>query len=101
MRIVFTAAARNDLCTIGDYIASEAPSRADGVVQALIDRCLSLAEMPLRYPLVPRYGASGVRRAVHGSYLIFYRVNAETVDIVHVLHGAMDYESMLFPDRGS
>jgi len=30
--------------------------------------------------------------------LIFYRVREDAVDIVHVVHGAMDYESMLFPD---
>jgi toxin ParE1/3/4 len=47
---------------------------------------------------VPRYEHWGIRRCVHGNYLIFYRVRADAVDIVHVLHGAMDYESMLFPD---
>ena len=47
---------------------------------------------------MPRYEHWGIRRCVHGNYLIFYRVREDAVDIVHVLHGAMDYESMLFPD---
>jgi plasmid stabilization system protein ParE len=28
--------------------------------------------------------------------LIFYRVDADQVFIVHILHGAQDYESLLF-----
>jgi plasmid stabilization system protein ParE len=47
---------------------------------------------------VPRYEHWGIRRCVHGNYLIFYRVREESVDIVHILHGATDYESLLFPD---
>jgi plasmid stabilization system protein ParE len=31
-------------------------------------------------------------------YLIFYRVSDEGVEILHVLHGARDYEAILFPD---
>lgn len=28
----------------------------------------------IRFPLVPRYEGHGIRRRVHGNYLIFYRV---------------------------
>lgn len=35
---------------------------------------------------------------MHGSYLIFYRIEAERIVVVHVLHGAVDYESILFPE---
>ncbi len=37
--------------------------------------------------------------AVHGNYPIFYRIRADAVEIPHVLHGAMDYERVLFPDE--
>jgi toxin ParE1/3/4 len=47
--------------------------------------------------LVPRYEAYGIRRCVHASYLIFYRVGGKQVDVVHILHGAQDYASLLFP----
>jgi len=40
---------------------------------------------------------AAVRRRPHGNYLIFYRVGAEQVEILHVLHGARDYEPILFP----
>jgi toxin ParE1/3/4 len=55
--------------------------------------------MPRAYPLVPRHENSGVRRVPHGDYLIFYRVTADTVEILHILHGARDYEPIMFPDE--
>jgi plasmid stabilization system protein ParE len=36
---------------------------------------------------------------VFGAYLIFYRVEADRVSIIHILHGARDYEALLFPDQ--
>jgi toxin ParE1/3/4 len=98
MKIFFAPAAKLDLLGIGENIGLENPTRAVSFVDELIDRCYSLADMPRRYPLVPRYEHWGIRRCVYGNYLIFYRVREDAVDIVHVLHGAMDYESMLFPD---
>jgi toxin ParE1/3/4 len=98
MKIFFAPAAKLDLLSIGEHIEQENPTRAVSFVDELIDRCYTLADLPRRYPLVPRYEHWGILRCVHGNYLIFYRVREDAVDIVHVLHGAMDYESMLFPD---
>ena len=38
-------------------------------------------------------------RCSPGNYLIFYLLEADTVHIVHILHGAQDYEALLFPDE--
>ncbi len=99
MKVFFAPAAKLDLLSIGEHIAEENPTRAASFVDEIIDHCYTLADLPRRYPLVPRYEHWGIRRCVHGNYLIFYRVRENAVDIVHVLHGAMDYESMLFPDE--
>jgi plasmid stabilization system protein ParE len=32
-----------------------------------------------------------------GDYLVFYRVTGSRVEILHVLHGARDYELLLYP----
>lgn len=97
MIVRVTAAAEADLEAIGDYIARDNPARALSFVQELREKCLSLADAPLAFPLVPRYELFGIRRRVHGSYLIFYRAEAKRVIVIHVLHGAMDYETLLFP----
>jgi toxin ParE1/3/4 len=97
MIVVITAEAEADIERIGDHIALRSPERALTFVRELQQSCESLIEMPERFPLVSRYDASGLRRRVHGNYLIFYRVSDKTIDIIHVLHGAMDYEQLLFP----
>lgn len=98
-RVIFTDAAEEELEAIGDYIAVDNPTRAATFIQELRERCLSLPDMPKRFPLLRRYRSSGIRRRVHGNYLIFYRIDNETIEIVHILHGAIDYEALLFPEN--
>lgn len=97
MIVHLTAEAEYDLETIGDYIARDNPVRALSFLQELRSKCLGLADMPERFPLVPRYETAGVRRRVHGDYLIFYRIDPEKVVIIHILHGAQNYSTILFP----
>jgi len=94
----FTDAAKNDLEAIGDRIAADNPERAATFVAEVRKACLGLAEFPKRFPVVPRYEGHGVHQRLHGNYLIFYRVEPGAVVILHVLHGAMDYAAILFPD---
>jgi toxin ParE1/3/4 len=96
MRVLLSAEAERDLETIADFIAADNPQRAVTFLREMREKCLGLSEMPERFPLVPRYEAIGVRRRVHGQYLIFYRVAGDAVIILHVLHGAQNYEAILF-----
>ncbi|VVE68136.1 plasmid stabilization protein [Pandoraea anapnoica] len=88
-----------DLETVGDYIALDNPRRAVTFIQELRDRCLSLADMPCAFPVVPRYERFGIRHRVYGNYQIFYRVveSDERIDIVHIPHSARNYAAILFP----
>lgn len=97
MIVLLTAEAEFDLEAIGDFIARDNPTRALSFLRELREKCLGLAEMPERFPMVPRYEATGIRRRVHGDYLIFYRVEPDRVIILHILHGAQNYTSILFP----
>ena len=98
MIVELTTEAERDLESIADWIARDNPKRAASFVSELHAACLALAEFPGRFPPVPRYERQGVRHRVHGNYLIFYRVERGKVIVVHVLHGAMDYAGLLFPD---
>jgi addiction module RelE/StbE family toxin len=97
LNVVITAEAESDLERIGDYIAQDSPHRALSFVQEIRQRCDRIAEAPKGFPLVPRYENFGVRRCVYGNYLIFYRIIDDTIEVLHVLHGATDYEPVLFP----
>jgi plasmid stabilization system protein ParE len=96
MIVRLTVEAEGDLEGIADYIAIDNPSRALSFVLELRDKCMSLVDMHEMFPFVSRYERHGIRRRVHGSYLIFYRVDVEDVIVIHVLHGALDYASVLF-----
>jgi plasmid stabilization system protein ParE len=98
VKVVLTAEALGDLEQIGDYIARDNPSRAASFVDALIGKARELSELPRGFPLVPRYEHLGIRHRAHGNYLIFYRVEADRVSVIHILHGARDYEALLFPE---
>ena len=95
MKVRLTQEAEADLEAIGDFIARDNPVQAVDFVRELRAKCLSLGNAPLAFPLVPRYGDKGVRRRVHGNYLVFYRVDTESITVLHILHGARDYLSLL------
>lgn len=98
MIVVISQEAEANLEEIGDWIAEDDPLRAITFVEMLRDKCLALADVPLSFPLVPRYERAGIRRRPFRDYLIFYRVTDEAIEILHVLHAAQDYERILFPD---
>lgn len=98
MQVELTAEAKADIRRISNYIAEDNPIAADAWTRRVQQRCQSLANAPLRYALIPRHEASGIRRRPFGNYLIFYRVKTDAVQVLHVIHGAQDYEPLLFPD---
>lgn len=97
MKVVYSAEARADFAVIGLWIAEDNPVRAETFVDELHAACEALADMPRAFQLLPHRKGSGIRRRPYGRYLIFYRAGADRVEIVRVLHGARDYEAVLFP----
>jgi plasmid stabilization system protein ParE len=100
MKVVFTSAAEIDLETIGDYIALTNPFRAVSFIGEIRSKCFGLQDAPQAFPLLQNHENSGIRRRVHGNYLIFYRIAPQAVEILRMLHGAREYEQLLFPDEG-
>lgn len=99
MIVVITAEAEADLEQIATYLAEQSLRSALKLVRELRERCESLPDAPRGYPLVPRYEHLGIRRRPFGWFLIFYRVGQDAIEVIHILHGARDYESLLFPEE--
>jgi plasmid stabilization system protein ParE len=97
--VVLTPEAEFDLETIAQYIARDSVTTALSFVHELREKCLGLAETPRGYPLMPRYEHLGIRRRLFDNYLIFYRIGVDAIEVLHILHGARDYEILLFPER--
>jgi plasmid stabilization system protein ParE len=53
--------------------------------------------MPLAIPLILRHQLTGIRRLAVDRYLIVYHIDDNDISIIHVLHGARDFELLLFP----
>lgn len=98
MKVELSAEAEYDLVAIADHIARDNSLRALTFLRELRDKCLGLASFPEAFPLVERYADLGIRRRVHGRYLIFYRIEPDRVIVLHVRHGASDYLPLLDPD---
>lgn len=87
--LVVAPRARRDLIEIGDFIATDNPQRAVTFVEEIIARFDVIAAVPRAFPSRNDLG-HGLRLAVHGAYVILYRVSAREVRIESVAHGARD-----------
>lgn len=98
MKVVIAHEAETDLEDIADRIAIDSPARALSFVRELRVSCRTLADRPRAWPLMPDRGHGEIRRRLHGAYLIFFRIGDDAVTVLRVLHGARDYDALLFPD---
>ncbi len=100
MKVVLTERAIDDLIGIGRYIGRESPARSAVFVAELEARCLTLADMPRGFSLLPGHEASGLRRRPYRDYLILYRIDArdERIEVIRILSGSRDIDAILFPD---
>jgi toxin ParE1/3/4 len=72
---------------IGDYIARDNPVRAVSFIEDLRDHCARIVLAPAAYPKREDV-APGIRMAVHGRYLIYFRASLAGIRIERILHGA-------------
>ena len=93
MRIVWAPEAQEDLQALYDYIANDDPAAA----RAVVDRILTLIEAHL--PATPNIGRpgriEGTRElVVFGTpFIMPYRVDEESVEILRVYHAARRWPS--------
>lgn len=94
MRYRISSLARLDLDEIHDYIARDKPVAARRWLRKTMDQFSWLAKNPLsgeaRDDLRPN-----LRSISQGSYVIFFRVRQDYLEVVRVLHGARDIRGLL------
>ena len=95
MKTYYTPEALQDLISIGDWISRDNPDRSESFVEELILSCEEILNFPEKFPFVAQFESRGLRRKVHGNYLIFYRVKLAQLEIIHVFHGSRDYSKLL------
>lgn len=87
--IFWRASARTNLATIIRFIAAESPQAARRMRNLIENSVLPIAEHPYLY----RPGkVSGTREIIaHPNYIVVYRVMADCIEIVSVLHARQEY----------
>jgi len=94
--LIFPSATR-DLQEIIDYINERSSLDDVKLYDEIVEHVASLAELPSRYPLLknPVLRAKGYRVLAVYSYLVFYVVVGDVVQIRRILHGKRQYEFLL------
>ncbi len=86
--VILSNAAQTDLDNIVGYLAVHNAAAAEKLGLELIDTAMSLETLPYRGSRVRNH--LGVRKLVHGNYVIAYRVKESnhTVQVLGFTHGA-------------
>ncbi len=97
-KVRFSATAEDELLLVWEHIAEFSLDRADSFVVRLRARCVRLGQIAgLGRPYQRK---PGVRVYSTMNYLVFYTVEPLDIRILHVIHGARDFERILERDDG-
>ena len=87
MRIHWTHNAVEHLVNICEYIALNSPTYAKRMVDRITCRSEQIADQPLSGCKVPEYQSENIRELVEKIYCIIYRIKADQIDDLAVIHG--------------
>ena len=90
MKVYWTDTAEGHLDAIYAHIALDSPQYAIRMVDRLTRRSQQIADFPLSGRRVPEYDADQIREVIEGPYRIIYHIKLDQVDVLAVIHGAMD-----------
>ena len=91
--LFISASAKADLLDMWTWIADIDPDAADGMLDRVQEVASKLSEWPEMGRAREELG-EGVRSFVVGSHVVFYRIAAERLELVRVLHGRRDVDTL-------
>ena len=97
MKLVLSKLAKEDLLETWDYIAVHDEVAADRYIDYLRERALELLDFPELGRLRSEI-ASDLRSLLARNHLLFYRIQANEIQILRILHGSRDFSSQEFPE---
>ena len=93
MNLNWSVRALTRLDTIHTYIAQDNPAAAQRILQQIVRRAGQIAAFPGSGRRVPDYARDDVRELIEGEYRLIYRILADRIDVLTVMHCAQ-----LLPD---
>ena len=90
MKVHWTETAESHLDAIYEYIAQDSPTYALRTVDRITKKSQQIAEFPFSGRRVPEYDMDQIREVFVGPYRIIYHIKSDQIDVVAVIHGAMN-----------
>ncbi len=88
MKVLWTKNAISHLVNIFEYIATNSPAYAKGMVDRITRRSEQIVDQPFSGRKVPEYDAEDIREIIEKPYRIIYRIKPNQIDVLAVIHGA-------------
>lgn len=88
MKVIWSQRALQDVEHIRDYIALDSPAYARPFIERLLYATRHLPQFPQSGRAMPEASNPNIREVIYQGYRIIYRVRAETIEIVMVIHGS-------------
>jgi toxin ParE1/3/4 len=89
-RLVWTESALADLEALAMYIGEDSPHYAALTVERIVAAAERVSEFPRSGHVVPEFGEETIREVIWRQYRIVYKVTADVVTVLTVVHGARE-----------
>lgn len=90
MKVHWTDTAEAHLDAIYAYIAQDSKTYAFRTVDRITRRSQQIGAFPFSGRRVPEFHIDQIREVFEGPYRIIYHIKADQVDVIAVIHGAMN-----------
>jgi plasmid stabilization system protein ParE len=95
INIEWTRAAITDVKNLRDYIAHDSETYAERFVQKIVESVERVASFPYSGRKVPESDDERIREVLFQNYRVMYRVEAERIVVLMVIHGARDLSQIV------
>ena len=90
MKVHWTDTAEGHLDALHAYISQDSPEYAKCMVDRLARTSQQITDFPFSGRRVPEYDIDQIREIIEGPYRIIYHIKPDQIDVLAVIHGAMD-----------
>ena len=90
MKVHWTVTAEGYLDAIHNHIALDSSIYAKRMVDHLTRRSIQIGDFPLSGRRIPEYEIDQIHEVIEGPYRIIYHIKPDQIDVLAVIHGAMN-----------
>ena len=93
-KVTYAPEADDDIFGIVAFIARDKPEAARNWMRKIRETCVTIATQPNMGEERPGFGVPGCRSFSVGTYVIFFRVIEDGIEIARLIHGSRDMRNI-------